>query len=757
MCSNERLKPRHANLLSAKLLLSYLSILIVPLAAILVIYNTAAGLMYTVQYERISAGLDETAREMERSLEEAANLGRHISTGGELSQLQRSLQQDGGKASYYQFYQLSLSFPNYTLFNSAIEDVYLFFNDQDYVIRLPTVEPATERGYLSIARNLAGSYREMARTLGGRYWDMGLLELRREGSVQREFGAVQTFPYGVRENPLGTILVVLNGAAIDERLRQSLVSDEALVLILNDEGGVVRQSAGSGCRLDAEKVAALLAGPEGESRELRLDGRRYALCAAQRGYLGYRLYSLVPRSVLLRRIGSIRIVILALCLVSVLTGLFTCVLLWVRKRRVVLRYSRFASEFGTAASKKSNIWEGLQAVMDSASQLYTTIRLQNGIVRASVLTRLLEGDYDDAAALGRDLRAAGISLEGTMYCAAAITVNRGYGAALSQSVNEFRLHIQGLVEQMLEAPHCACETEDLLLGVIFPVTSEESLATVLSQLRALRGRLAEEEHMEAYIGLGECVPERLGLAQSYSQARSVCEYLRFYNMRHVMQFRDMPPSNGVFYFPLELELQLTRAVEQGDADALQKTFGRLAVENFVTRHLTHEAQKQLLELVRYTAVRALPGQGGAVGEKLARAGSLEQLFVLLEQSMPEAAGRCRTQSAQRERERREQLRRLLETHCADPNFTIGRAAEELGIPESALYREFRQTFGVSFSEYLENLRIEKACELLRSQPLVKDVSARVGYNSDYSFRRAFKRVLGVTPSAYMQTLHTQDP
>ena len=100
MCSNERLKPRHANLLSAKLLLSYLSILIVPLAAILVIYNTAAGLMYTVQYERISAGLDETAREMERSLEEAANLGRHISTGGELSQLQRSLQQDGGKASY---------------------------------------------------------------------------------------------------------------------------------------------------------------------------------------------------------------------------------------------------------------------------------------------------------------------------------------------------------------------------------------------------------------------------------------------------------------------------------------------------------------------------------------------------------------------------------------------------------------------------------------------------------------------------------
>ena len=73
------------------------------------------------------------------------------------------------------------------------------------------------------------------------------------------------------------------------------------------------------------------------------------------------------------------------------------------------------------------------------------------------------------------------------------------------------------------------------------------------------------------------------------------------------------------------------------------------------------------------------------------------------------------------------------------------------MPESALYREFRQIFSVSFSEYLENLRIEKACELLRSQPLVKDVSARVGYNSDYSFRRAFKRVLGVTPSAYMVT------
>ena len=57
---------------------------------------------------------------------------------------------------------------------------------------------------------------------------------------------------------------------------------------------------------------------------------------------------------------------------------------------------------------------------------------------------------------------------------------------------------------------------------------------------------------------------------------------------------------------------------------------------------------------------------------------------------------------------------------------------------------------MSFSDYLEQVRINKACDLLQQLTPVKDVSKQVGYNSDYSFRRAFKRIMGMPPSYYSE-------
>lgn len=57
--------------------------------------------------------------------------------------------------------------------------------------------------------------------------------------------------------------------------------------------------------------------------------------------------------------------------------------------------------------------------------------------------------------------------------------------------------------------------------------------------------------------------------------------------------------------------------------------------------------------------------------------------------------------------------------------------------------------GICFAEYLENIRIEKSCELLRnSTDTIVDIAEKTGYNSVYSFRRAFKRLMHISPSDY---------
>lgn len=57
--------------------------------------------------------------------------------------------------------------------------------------------------------------------------------------------------------------------------------------------------------------------------------------------------------------------------------------------------------------------------------------------------------------------------------------------------------------------------------------------------------------------------------------------------------------------------------------------------------------------------------------------------------------------------------------------------------------------GMSFSEYIEGLRIEKAKEYLSDGNMnINRISRQAGYSSAGVFGRAFKRALGCTPSEY---------
>lgn len=99
---------------------------------------------------------------------------------------------------------------------------------------------------------------------------------------------------------------------------------------------------------------------------------------------------------------------------------------------------------------------------------------------------------------------------------------------------------------------------------------------------------------------------------------------------------------------------------------------------------------------------------------------------------------------------RKKMQDIIEERLSDPSFSLHELAEQINMSESTLYRSFKTYFGVSFASYLEQSRITKAFELLRSQVAIKDVAKQVGYTSDHSFRRAFKRIMKVPPSEFQE-------
>lgn len=91
----------------------------------------------------------------------------------------------------------------------------------------------------------------------------------------------------------------------------------------------------------------------------------------------------------------------------------------------------------------------------------------------------------------------------------------------------------------------------------------------------------------------------------------------------------------------------------------------------------------------------------------------------------------------------------LEEHYADPALSNTQLAERGNISEVYMRQLFRERLGTSPKQYVLELRIQKAKQLLcESGAPVGEIAAACGFTAIYHFCRVFKGAVGQTPTDY---------
>ena len=83
------------------------------------------------------------------------------------------------------------------------------------------------------------------------------------------------------------------------------------------------------------------------------------------------------------------------------------------------------------------------------------------------------------------------------------------------------------------------------------------------------------------------------------------------------------------------------------------------------------------------------------------------------------------------------------------DLSVKEIGSQFGLTPNYLSQIFKKETGMSFVNYLNNLRIEKACGLLRNSDIkIAEVANQIGYNDNQYFYRVFKKYTGKTPIEY---------
>ncbi len=89
-------------------------------------------------------------------------------------------------------------------------------------------------------------------------------------------------------------------------------------------------------------------------------------------------------------------------------------------------------------------------------------------------------------------------------------------------------------------------------------------------------------------------------------------------------------------------------------------------------------------------------------------------------------------------------------------ISLNEVASVAGMNPAAFCRYFRSKMRKTYAEFINELRINNACNLLRnSNETIAFVCFETGFNNLSNFNRQFKEIIGKSPSAYRKFLSTQ--
>ncbi len=101
----------------------------------------------------------------------------------------------------------------------------------------------------------------------------------------------------------------------------------------------------------------------------------------------------------------------------------------------------------------------------------------------------------------------------------------------------------------------------------------------------------------------------------------------------------------------------------------------------------------------------------------------------------------------------ERLRANMQEHVHG-QLNLDALAAEAKLSKYHFSKKFKALTGHSPIQYFINMKMQRACYLLDSNPRsIKQIAAEMGYEDAYYFSRLFKKVIGLSPQQYRRSLH----
>lgn len=285
----------------------------------------------------------------------------------------------------------------------------------------------------------------------------------------------------------------------------------------------------------------------------------------------------------------------------------------------------------------------------------------------------------------------------------------------------------------------AAEVEDNIIAVIYNGISERDFEEQLI-------RMMEEMGNESIVCYGNSCEGEIQIGEMFQSLKEMLPYRYFYPSEKVFRLKDFFVSQSV------MDIDITKFEKDLKALEVEECLNKFqtTLQAMEEQKLSYENRQKVLVLFVSSVTEVACSRGICLETKknLLESKDIRQFCERFELHLNEFKDISLSRQKSKKQDEIDKIKNFIALHY-DCDISLSMIGEEMNMNPSYISRFFKEMTGQNITEYIKNIKLEKAEKLLlTTEYSVESIAQMMGYNTTHYFIRHFKEKYGSTPIMY---------
>jgi len=753
-------------------LLSYVLVLAIPLLIGSLLYAEAGKIIEDVVNQVHQTSLEQVRATLDSSLSDIRKIGSALAVDSIVKKLTFKW---GNLAptDFYDMYVLQSSLISLKATNSTIDSVYIYFKRNGSILsqqqRIDSQKYSDQ--IIGDFQMTTADWIAMTGPITRETYRIITLN-NADGTTSKKIVYMKPVQLISFSSSAAVIVMLIDGVFYENALAKASGNSQTTVTLVDTDNNFLSSQQSSdlpGFMSYAELKAS------SPLFKINFSGKELTVIQDESSINSWKLVSAIPTDIYRAKVEYIRLILVIYIVAVLIIGLSITAYVVNRNYKPLKKLTQLANQ-GSASDKQSetNEYKYIEQIMrglqDEKNSLNDRLELQKSALRESFLGRLMKGSISNSRMIVESCKMHDIKPIGDEFAVMIYhleSIGENFSADDPKDAQLVNFILKTAIEELTNELHLGwvAEVDGRICSIVSirkgcEAAARQDIKTIADKTV---GFIEANFGIIATLAVSDVHQTTAGIARAYTEAMEVIEYITIIDdfepvMLYDTVFQSSRPGREESVM-FNKERRFTDLIIKKDFNEAAKIMDEI---------LVHDIFKSApsLQVVKYRVFGLLNIMLNAIGEirtsletdlfddsdileRLIATTSIRELREQIGDIFATIGQHYAQANITDTSEKFDSIIAHIDENFTDPNLTVSSISYLFDINISYLSRMFKKSKGIGMLDYIHQLRIAMAKQLLQKTDLsIREIADKTGYTNDIGIIRAFKRYEGTTPGKF---------